>query len=138
MKPGWRHAAVVLAGIALAGIVIALAPMHAQDAAPDPAQAVSTPAVLTVEVGKSLLVESALPIERISVGYGDIAAASAVTPREVLLNGKAPGVTSLIVWQRGGGKVFFDVKVRAASVGSTSRVEAIERELKRELPGRGC
>ena len=54
--------------------------------------------------GKSILLESAVPIERVSVGYGDVAEAKAVAPREVLLNGKTPGETSLIIWQRDGGR----------------------------------
>ena len=56
-------------------------------------------AELTVTVGKSTLVDSALPIERVSVGFGEVAEAAVVSPNEVLLNGKAPGETSLIVWQ---------------------------------------
>jgi pilus assembly protein CpaC len=90
---------------------------------------------LTVLVGKSLVLESKIEIERISVGYGDIAEASAVGPREVLLNGKAAGVTSLIIWQRNGAKMFFDVSVRANSSGAMSKADAVRAEVGRELPG---
>jgi pilus assembly protein CpaC len=90
---------------------------------------------LSVLVGKSLLLESRIDIERISTGYGDIAEASAVGPREVLLNGKAPGLTSLIIWQHGGGKMFYDVTVRPNSSGALSRVDAVRGEVARELPG---
>jgi pilus assembly protein CpaC len=93
------------------------------------------PEALFVTAGKSLLIESPVQIERVSIGYGEIAEASAVAPREVLLNGKAPGVTSLIIWQRDGGKLFYDVTVEASNFGATSRLEAVDRELKRELPG---
>ena len=81
-----------------------------------------------------MLVESLDPIERVAVGFGDLAEATAVTQREVLLNGKAPGQTSLIVWQRGGGKLLFDVTVQPSSFTATSRVETVRREIKRELP----
>ncbi len=100
-----------------------------------PVEVAGVPESLVVIVGKSLLVESTLDIERISVGYGDIAEASAVGPREVLLNGRIAGVTSLIVWQRGGGKVFFDVSVLANPSGATMKVDAVRSELLRELPG---
>jgi pilus assembly protein CpaC len=50
---------------------------------------------LSVTVGKSVLVDSPQIIERISVANGDLAEAVAITPREVLINGKAPGETSL-------------------------------------------
>ena len=100
-----------------------------------PVRAMEAPECLFVTAGKSMLVESPVPIERVSVGFGDIAEASAVGPREVLLNGKTPGVTSLIIWKRDGSKLLFDVTVQASSFGATSRLEAIDRELKRELPG---
>ena len=100
-----------------------------------PAETGNVTESLNVLVGKSLLLESRIEIERISVGYGDIAEASAVGPREVLLNGKAPGVTSLIIWQRNGAKMFFDVAVRANGSGTTSKVDSVRAELMRELPG---
>lgn len=91
------------------------------------------PLVLTA--GKSQIIESPVPIERISVGYGDVAEASAASMTEVLVNAKTPGVTSLIIWLRGGGKMLFDVTVRAPVNNSPGRIAAIEEELKRELPG---
>jgi pilus assembly protein CpaC len=123
-------------GTALAAMVLGIVP-----AAPFPARAQGTqpaaaaPESLFVRVGKSLLVESTLPIERVSVGFGEIAEAAAVTEREVLLNGRAAGETSLIVWQLGGGKLLFDVTVGASNLAANARVDAVTRELKRELPG---
>ena len=69
---------------------------------------------LLVIVGKSVLVDCTQPIQRIAIGSSDIAEATAVSPTEIMLNGKAPGETSLIVWQRGGGRQFFNVQVRAS------------------------
>lgn len=90
---------------------------------------------LIVTVGKSLLVEAPSPIERVAVGLGDIAEVTAIGSREVMLNGRTPGITSMIMWQRGGAKILFDVRVEASEFGQNNRVEAIDRELKRELPG---
>lgn len=90
---------------------------------------------LFVTVGKSVIVDSALPIARISVGFGDVAEATAVSPREILINGKAPGETSLIIWQRGGNKQFFDLTVRPSRFLTNGRVEGLRRELNKELPG---
>jgi pilus assembly protein CpaC len=53
----------------------------------------------------------------------------------LLLNGKAPGVTSLIVWQEGGTRRSFDVTVVASTFLADRRIEGIQRELERELPG---
>jgi pilus assembly protein CpaC len=90
---------------------------------------------LLVSVGKSVLVDSTRPIERIAVGSGDLAEATAVSPTEVMLNGKAPGETTLIIWQAGGGRQFFNVTVRASSYAATDRLDALRRELRTELPG---
>lgn len=135
----WRIS-LVLAGIGLSGAF----PCPAQNTTADAirqgltqtslSQTAPDSAVpLLVTVGKSLLVESAFSIERISLGLGDLAEATAISSRELLLNGKAPGQTSLIIWQRGGGKLLFDVTVRPNS-STADRVEAVSRELKRELP----
>ncbi len=100
-----------------------------------PPSSEESPNDLLVTVGKSIVVNSALPIERVSVGFGDIAEATAVGPKEILVNGKAPGETSLILWQQGGGKLFFDVIVGASRFATNSRAEALRREIRAELPG---
>jgi pilus assembly protein CpaC len=93
-----------------------------------------SPNELSVTVGKSLIVSTAQPIERISVGYNDVAEATAVSPREVLVNGKTTGETSLIVWEQGGNKLFFDLIVRPNTFLSEVRLDSVRRELKKELP----
>ena len=90
---------------------------------------------LFVAVGKSVLVDSAHPIVRIAVGSGDVAEATAVSPSELLVNGKAPGETSLIVWEAGGGRQFFNVTVRPSSYVANDRMESVRRELRTELTG---
>src|ERR1700722_12999466 len=94
-----------------------------------------SPNDLFLNVGKSVLVDSSLPIERVSIGFGDVAEATAVGPQEVLVNGKAAGQTSLIIWQQGGGKLFFDVTVQPSSYGNDTRAETLRRQLGKELPG---
>src|SRR4051812_11560527 len=71
----------------------------------------AAPRVLSMMVGKSAVVSTQQKIERIAVGFGDVAEAMAAGPNEVLVSGKAPGSTSLIIWQEGGGKAFFDINV---------------------------
>jgi pilus assembly protein CpaC len=90
---------------------------------------------LVVSVGKSVLVDCAHPIERIAVGSGEIAEATAITPTEIMLNGKVAGETSLIVWQQGGVRQFFNVEVRASSYVVNDRLDSLRRELRTELPG---
>jgi pilus assembly protein CpaC len=90
---------------------------------------------LVVAVGKSVLVDCAQPIERIAVGSGDLAEATAVSPTEIMLNGKAAGETSLIVWQKGGARQFFNVQIHASSYGVNDKLDSLRRELRTELPG---
>ena len=90
---------------------------------------------LTLTVGKSLVVNSAASIERVAVGFGDVAEARAITPKEVLLDGKAPGETSLIIWQEGGSKLFFDVVVRPNATPARTKLENLQRRIQEEVPG---
>ncbi|HJT89318.1 MAG TPA: pilus assembly protein N-terminal domain-containing protein [Bryobacteraceae bacterium] len=99
------------------------------------AQTEQAPGALVLTVGKSLIVPSDTPIERIAVGFGDVAEARAVTPREILLDGKAPGETSLIVWQRNGQKLFFNVSVQPNTSNRNARLAAARRQLQEQLPG---
>ena len=94
-----------------------------------------TPAKLLLTVGKSMIIDNALPLQRISVGFGDIAEGTAISPHQLLLNAKTPGVTSLIIWQEGGTPRFFDITVVASDFLADRRVEAIQQQIERELPG---
>lgn len=86
---------------------------------------------LVVTVGKSLVLDNGSNIQRISVANGELAEAVAVNPREVLINGKLPGETSLIIWQQGGPRLAFDLTVRPSS----SKLEEVRTQLTRELAG---
>ena len=90
---------------------------------------------LFVAVGKSALIDITRPIQRIAVGLGDVAEATAVSPQEILVNGKTAGDTSLIVWEAGGGRQFYNVVVRPSPGIASDRLEGIRRELRSELPG---
>jgi pilus assembly protein CpaC len=90
---------------------------------------------LSLSVGKSVVLDLARPVTRIVVGLGDFAEAQAVSPTQVLLSGKTAGETSLIVWDTGGGRQFFNVTVRPSSYVANDNLEAVRRELRAELPG---
>src|ERR1017187_7006487 len=68
----------------------------AEPQAPQPTP--GTDGKLLATVGKSLIIDSPLNIEKIAVANGDLVEAVAINPKEVLVNGKAPGETSLIIW----------------------------------------
>jgi pilus assembly protein CpaC len=132
----------VRARIEVAAIVCALSlaaiaplPIQAQNAAPANSAGQDQANDLLVEAGKAVLVDTAQPIERIAVGSSDIAEATAVTPTEVMLNGKVVGETSLIVWQKGGGRQFFNIQVRPSNFATSDKLDGVRRELRTELPG---
>ena len=79
--------------------------------------------------GKSLIIESPTPIVRVSIGNAEIAEALAVMPREVLVNATARGETTVIIWQKDGQRLAFDLAVRP----NTATVDAINRFLKQVL-----
>jgi pilus assembly protein CpaC len=91
---------------------------------------VTGPAKLTVTVGKSLIIDSPLNIQRVSVANGELVEAIAVNPKEVLLNGKGPGETSLIVWQQNGNRLVYDLTVRMSPL----KLEAVRAQIAREFP----
>lgn len=129
-------------GVALRGfywlIFILPGACAAQVAAPisNPATSVQEPAKqLSVTAGRSLLVDSCLPIERVSLGLGNFAEASVVSRTEILLNGRAPGETSLILWEKGGKREFFDVVVHPNRVSSSEALEGVREQLAKELSG---
>src|SRR5262249_8387536 len=52
-----------------------------------------------------------------------------------LIDGKAAGETSLIIWQEGGNKLFFDVVVRPNTSVQRTKLDALKRQLQEQLPG---
>jgi pilus assembly protein CpaC len=90
---------------------------------------------LSVTVGKTVLVDIAFPIKRIANNMAEIADVHATSPTEVMVQGKTPGETSLIVWDTHGGRQFFNVTVRANTSALNDNLDAIRRELRAELPG---
>ena len=87
----------------------------------------TAPRELLVTSGKSLVVDSPVNVERVSIANAETAEALAVTPREVLINGKKPGETTLIVWQQGGQRLIFELVVRP-NLARVERIQALIRE----------
>jgi len=133
-----REAVTILA-MAACSSLLCYRPARADGAAPPAAPDAATnqraglpasPDKLVVTVGKSLIIDSPLNIIRVHVANGDLAEAVAVNPKEVLINGKQPGETSLIVWQQSGDRLVYDLTVRM----SNARLEAIRQQIARDFP----
>jgi pilus assembly protein CpaC len=93
-----------------------------------------TTRVLTLNVGKSVVIDTPRPVKRISVGLGDFAEANAVSPTEVLINGKTVGETSLILWDISGARQFVHITVLPDTTTADDHLESVRRELQTELP----
>jgi pilus assembly protein CpaC len=65
----------------------------------------------------------------VAVAAAEIVDAVAISRREVLLNAKALGETRVLVWQRDGGRLTFDVTVEP----SAARLEALRQRLHAEV-----
>ncbi len=89
---------------------------------------------LSLVVGRSVLLDTAQPVQRVAVGLGDFAEASVITPTEIMVNGKTAGETTLILWESGGNREFFNVVVRASNAPTVDRIEGVRREIHTELP----
>jgi len=99
----------------------------------DSAQTAKRPGIdgnLIVTVGMSMIIDSPLAVAKLSIANGELAEAVAVTPKEVLINGKAPGETSLIVWQQGGTRLVYDLTVRISS----QKLDNVRRQIARDFP----
>jgi pilus assembly protein CpaC len=74
-------------------------------------QASEGPQSLHLMVGRSLVITSPTRIKRVSLADPSIAEAIVVSPYQVLVNGKAPGGVSLLLWDESDQSQAFEVSV---------------------------
>ncbi len=91
-------------------------------------QAVPTEGVVTVARGQSSLLVLPVAVQRVSIADPNIADPVVISPREVLVNGRALGTTTLIIWDAAGGRRTYTVQV-------TVDATALERTLQALFPG---
>ncbi len=58
----------------------------------------TSPQKLNLIVGKSVIIQSPEPVKRVSLVAPEIADAMVLTPHQIYIAGKAPGVTNLTLW----------------------------------------
>src|SRR5690242_472209 len=86
---------------------------------------------LTITSGRGTVVDSPTDIRRVAISNGEIAEAIVATPTEVLVNGKAPGKTTMVVWHQNGSRLLYNLTILRDS----SSLDAVRREIQTELPG---
>ena len=66
---------------------------------------------LDLQANQSFLLDTSLDIRRVSIGKPEIADVTVVTPKQLMVTGKAPGETTLIYWTEAGVPTSVDVNV---------------------------
>ena len=97
-----------LALAVLAGLAIAR-PAAAQDDIL--VSSVTSSGVISVALGNSHVVSHPVVIRRVSIADPGIADAVPVSSQEILVNGKASGTTTLLLWDNSGGRRMYQVRV---------------------------
>src|SRR5438552_12453859 len=82
---------------------------------------------LKLTVGKSVVIDYPSDIGRISTSNPDIVDAVPITAREIRINAKANGQSTLVVWSKTGERSFFAVTV-------DQNLEPIQKILKETFP----
>jgi pilus assembly protein CpaC len=90
-KHAARRAAPILLALVLALAIPAWGFAAAREATP-----------VSVVAGQSLVLEMAYDVSTVSIADAKVADAAVGSERTVVVNGKAPGVTTLVVWEEGG------------------------------------
>lgn len=75
------------------------------------AQVNAPPQSLSLAVNKSILLEFSVPVKRAAVAGEEIATLSVVSPKQVMLTGKAFGFTQVMIWCEDNRQVVYDVRV---------------------------
>jgi pilus assembly protein CpaC len=83
------------------------------------------PQTLHLLVGRSLVITSPSRIKRVSLADPTIAEAIVVSPYQVLLNGKAPGGVSLLLWDEADQSQAFEVSVDIDILGLTQKIHEV-------------
>lgn len=86
---------------------------------------------LLLTVGKSLSIDSPSPIKRVAAGNESVVEFVVIGPNELLVNAKAAGETSIVIWRTDGTRVRYDLTVRP----SLTRLAAVRVQLAREFAG---
>jgi pilus assembly protein CpaC len=96
-------------------------------AAPASSPVSSMPQV-TLTVGRSVVLATPFDITRVAITNPAVADSTVVAPREILIDGKAAGTVSLIVWGPGSARAQYDVVVDPG-------VSVLQRQLQTVFPG---
>ena len=100
-------------------------PTPPQEPRPAQPQQPEAPGVLHLMVGRSLVLTSPVRIKRVSIADPNIADAIIVSPNQILINGKAPGGVTLVLWDENDQNQPFDVFVDLDILGISQKIREV-------------
>src|SRR5687768_8298648 len=121
MKMSFRRCRGVVAAAAVLGVLGSSVLIARAQQAPAAEQSVS------LTTGRSTILTTDYDVTRIAVTNPAIADATVVRPREILIDGKAPGTISLIIWG-GDRRSQYDIVVEQP-------ISALEQQIHQLFPG---
>ena len=89
--------------------------------------AFAEPKAISLTLGKGQLLSFGADIQRVGVAEPKVADCIVVSPREVMINAKGIGRTTVIVWEIGGGPSQYEIRVMA----DTADLDAVRDEIHR-------
>jgi pilus assembly protein CpaC len=95
----------------LTAALLAACLLGAPTPAAEPRQQAPVGDEIPLMVGRSVVLDHPDEIARVAITDDGIADAVAISTREVLINAKAPGATTLVIWSRSGDRNFFTINV---------------------------
>src|SRR5437763_15963668 len=100
------------------------------------ARAADPPSVrsMTMVVGKGELLRFDLDVARVVIAEPKIADAIVVSPRDVMVNAKGAGHTTLVIWEDGQTPVRYDITVAGDATDLDTLHSSLAAELKSALP----
>ena len=89
---------------------------------------------LSLVVGNGNLLQFDHDVSRVVVSEPKIADAVVVSPRDVMVNAKGPGHTTLVIWENEAAPVRYDITVAVDTTELDSLQKSLSAELKSALP----
>src|SRR4051794_27025342 len=90
----------------------------------------ASPHELTIMIGKGELLHFERDVQRVVVAEPKIADAIVVSPREVMVNAKGVGKTTVVIWETGSGTAQYNVGVSP----DTSEFDSFRKEFRDGFP----
>lgn len=78
---------------------------------------------LSISVGRSLLIDLADAAERVSVSNAEVAEAVPISPQQLMINGKSSGSTTLVIWDKTGRRMLYELLVQMDTSAISARLK---------------